>query len=604
MSDSPLRIVPNQQPESETPAGEDPRSEELAELRRLLLEPEQLQLNNILERLNNPRVRAREMSRALTESVRLRTERDDSLTEALGPTIVTAFRRSVEKDPKPVADAISPLMGPAIRRYISMMLNGMVQSFDQAMKYSLSWQGVKWRIEARKAGVSFAEVVILHTLVYRVEQVFLIHKPTSLKLAHVSADSIKAEDADIVSGMMNAIKEAIQSFAQDSFGSGQDETIDTIDMGDRKIWLEYGPHAALAVVIRGKAPENLRGDFFAPALEAIHIEMNETLQSFDGDDHPFELARPHLETCLLSDYQGRQDPAKFKVPPYLWIPGALAILGLAAWIFFSVREHRRWNGYLERLRSTPGIVVTEEGSRRGKRYLAGLRDPLAADPAALLRETAVDPGDVLSEWKPYQSMEPPFIEERARQLLAPPPGVTLQFENGVLYARGAVSYQWIADARRFARVLPGVTRFDGQQLEIEEIRRVERRVILFAAGTAELAPGQQSELQSLIAEVQQLDRASLGAEQSPRIEVIGHTDAEGPEETNQRLSESRASRVLSVLAANGVRRELLTARGAASHEPIRLGSGETDKRFNRSASIKVILKPIGVRAPAPESRER
>ncbi|MDX2031723.1 MAG: OmpA family protein [Blastocatellia bacterium] len=592
MSDSPLRIVSNQPADAETPAGEAPRQDDLAELRRLLLEPEQMQLNNILERLNNPRVRAREMSRALTESVRLRTEQDESLTEALGPTIVTAFHHSIKKDPKPVADAISPLMGPAIRRYISMMLNGMVQSFDQALKYSLSWQGVKWRIEAMKTGKSFAEVVMLHTLVYRVEQVFLIHKTTSLKLAHVSADSIKAQDADIVSGMMNAMQEAIRSFARDSFGSAQDETIDTLDLGDREVWFESGPHAVLAVVIRGKAPENLRGEFFVPALEAIHVEMSETLQAFDGDDAPFELARPHLESCLQSQYQGRQDPARFRIPLYVHLLALLAILGLAAWAFFAWRGQRRWNGYLERLRSTPGIVITEEGTRHGKRYLAGLRDPLAPDPAALLRETAIDPGDVLSQWAPYQAMEKPFIEARAHQLLEPPPGVTLQFEDGVLRAQGAAADQWIVDARRFSRALPGVTRFDEKQLVVKEVVNLESRVLLFTAGTADLLAGQQQELPSLVAAIRQLDNSTFAAGRALRIEIIGHTDEEGTDATNQRLSETRAARTLSLLTARGIRRERLTTRGAASREPVRLlGDGEADKLINRSVSFKVLSIP-------------
>src|SRR5262249_51651873 len=206
MSDSPLRIVPNQPAEPDQPAGPDsteasPKQVAMAELRRLLVEPEQVQINNLLERLNNPRVRAREMSRLLSEAIKLRAAQDDSLTEALAPTVVTAFHSSVKKDPRPVAEAISPLMGPAIRRAISTALNAMIQTFDQALKHSLSLRGLKWRIEAWRTGKSFAEVVLLRTLVYRVEQVFLIHKRSGLSLQHLAASSVETQDADIVSGM-------------------------------------------------------------------------------------------------------------------------------------------------------------------------------------------------------------------------------------------------------------------------------------------------------------------------------------------------------------------------------------------------------------------
>ena len=150
MAEYPLRIVPSKHsrpepddvlqleellPETsfefEEPVQPDD-AEAMAELRRLLLEPEHIQLSNILERLNNPRVRAREMSRPLPEAIRIRNAQDDTLTDALAPTIVTAFHNSIKKDPRPVAEAISPLMGPAIRRAIAIALSGFVQTIDQA----------------------------------------------------------------------------------------------------------------------------------------------------------------------------------------------------------------------------------------------------------------------------------------------------------------------------------------------------------------------------------------------------------------------------------------------------------------------------------------
>jgi OOP family OmpA-OmpF porin len=590
MNDSPLRIVPNQRTQPDPPSRptQPPvapvKEDELDELRRLLLAPEQQLIANILERLNNPRVRAREMSRALTESVRLRTAQDESLTEALTPTVVTAFHGSIRKNPKPVADAIAPLMGPAIRRYISMMLNGMVQSFDQALKYSLSWQGMKWRLEAARTGKSFAEIVMLHTLIYRVEQVFLIHKTSSVKLNHVSSETVRAQDADIVSGMMTAIREANKSFGRDSFGSAEDETIDTLDLGDREVWFEAGPHAILAVVIRGKAPETLRGEYFVPALEAIHVEMSETLQSFDGDDAPFELVRPHLESCLLSRYEGQPDEAAFKIPRYVWLLLALALAALAAWAFFAWRDHRRWNAYLETLRQTPGIVITEEGKRGGKRYVAGLRDPLAVQPADFLARHNLKPDDVdLQHWRPYQAFDREFVLRRAQQLLAPPAGVSLSINDNALVAAGVAPAAWIADARRFALAIPGVAGFDERTLLSEEARRLEAQTIRFIAGTAQPIAGQDGELQSLVAAARQLAQADPGA----RIEVIGHTDAEGSETTNQRLSENRAARILSVFMANGINKTILIARGVASGAPVRAEASQADKQFNRSVSFKV-----------------
>ena len=612
MTESTLRIVPSKPVTPELPLenedddilqledknGEpaEDKAEAMAELRRLLLEPEQLQLGNILERLNNPRVRARELSRPLPEAIRLRNAQDDALTDALAPTIVTAFHNSVKKDPRPIAEAISPLMGPAIRRAIAIALSSFVQTIDQALKHSLSWQGVKWRFEALKTGKSFAEVVMYHTLLYRSEQVFLIHKQTGLLLHHVAADPTITKDADIVSGMLTAMQVAIGNFARDSFGSSN-EQIDTLDMGDREVWFESGPQAVLAVVIRGEAPESLRSDFFAPALEAIQIEQREAFETFNGDASAFEGAQPRLEECLQSQYQGRTEPADFKVPAYLWLLLALVILGLGIWGFYAWRDTRRWDAYLTRLKQEPGIVIAEIGKEGGKRFVAGLRDPLAADPAVILKqETLIDPASVASRWEPYAALDAPFVLARAKTLLEPPSTVDLKFADGTLTASGLAPHDWIAETRRLARALPGVTKFDDQNLIDKDFKepdmlrqRIEQQVIRFVSGNAQIAPGQNEALRALVADIQKLAELAPAAGRTFRIELIGHTDTEGDDAANLALSRQRADKVLTMLSSQKLPPNALVAVGVGTMQPVRAETSEADKQFNRSVSFKVFL---------------
>lgn len=616
MAEYPLRIVPNKHarlepepddvlqledllPETsfelEEPAQPDD-AEAMAQLRRLLLEPEQIQLGNILERLNNQRVRARELSRPLPEAIRIRNAQDDALTDALAPTVVTAFHNSIKKDPRPVAEAISPLMGPAIRRAIAIALSSFVQTIDQALKHSLSWQGVKWRFEALKTGKSFAEVVLYHTLVYRSEQVFLIHKQTGLLLHHVAADPTITKDADIVSGMLTAMQVAIGNFARDSFGSGE-EQIDTLDLGDREVWFESGAHAVLAVVIRGEAPETLRSDFFAPALEAIHVEQREAFDTFSGDASAFEGARPRLEECLQSQYQGRSEPAEYKIPAYIWLLLAAIIIGLGVWGFFAWRDARRWNAYLDRLKQQPGIVIAETGKENGKRFIAGLRDPLAADPMAILRnETVIDPSSVELRLKNYAALEAPLVLARAKALLEPPASVELKFNDGTLIASGLAPHDWVVETRRMARALPGVVKFDDRNLIDEDLKepelvrqRIEQQVIRFLRGGAQFALGQGDALKALKDDIQKLAALAPTVGRTFHIELIGHTDTEGDDAANMALSRQRADKVLFLLNSKQLPANSLTAVGVGSLQPVRSETSETDKEFNRSVSFKVSL---------------
>ncbi len=594
MSDSPLRIVPTEPAE---PPQEEPTRDEIAELRHLLIEPEQIQIDNILERLNNPRVRARELSRALPEAIRLRAKEDETLKEALTPTIVTAFQSSIKKDPRPVAEAISPLMGPAIRRAISLALNGLIQSFDQALKYSLSWQGMKWRLEALRTGKSFAEVVLYHTLVYRVEQVFLIHKHTGLLLQHAAAGSVSTKDADIVSGMMSAIQDAIRNFARDSFGAGHDNHLDKLDLGDLEVWFEQGQYAVLAAVIRGNAPESLRNDYFAPSIEAIHLEMRESLHSFDGDTAPFEMIRHHLEICLQSRYQTQADEKRRKTPTYIWVLLTLVLGSAAIWAFFTWRDQRRWDDYIDKLRGTPGIVVTETGTRNGKRFVAGLRDPLTTHPDEILRKsTLLDPKDVISQWQRYQALDPEFVIERAKNILKPPSGVELTLNGGILTASGTASHQWIDESRNLVLAIPGIDGFDNQNLIDEDLkepetirRRIEQRVLLFLRGSTQLVPGQDRELKDLISDIKKLTALAPAVSRAAQFQIIGHTDTEGDENTNVNLSRDRATRISSLLTARGIDGNPMTVIGVGEKEPLRAETNPADRQFNRSVSFKVTL---------------
>src|SRR5512134_1091423 len=167
--------------------------ESMAELRTLLLGPAEKQIAEVHERLTDPRRQLKEVSHVLPAAIRSR--KDDELTDALAPTVAAALQQSVRKNPKPLADAIFPIIGPAIRKAIAAALSGMVQSLNQSMTYSLSIKGLKWRLEALRTGKSFAEVVMLKTLRYRVEQVFLIHQETGLLLQQVSAPGIQLQDA-------------------------------------------------------------------------------------------------------------------------------------------------------------------------------------------------------------------------------------------------------------------------------------------------------------------------------------------------------------------------------------------------------------------------
>jgi outer membrane protein OmpA-like peptidoglycan-associated protein len=585
MHDSPTRSALTTPPALQTSP-----TETLEVLRHLIFEPEQSQLRQLQERLDNLRVRPEDVSQVLPEAVLHRARQDNQLTNALLPTVEEAIQSSVRRNPRTLVEALFPLLGPAIRRAVAHRLRSMIASLNQTLAVSVSLRGVKWRLEALRTGVPFAEVVLLHTLRYRVEQVFLIHRQTGLLLQHVMAESVRVLDAEMIAGMLTAI----QDFVRDSFGVQDGEGLETVQIGELTVWIESGPHAILACIIQGTAPPELKG-ICEDALAHIHTEYWQLLPTFEGDAAPFEGTRSHLEACIQSRYEVEERRAS----PLLWGVLAVVLCSLGLWSFLVVRANQRWATYLERLHGEPGIVVTAAEKRGSKYFIAGLRDPLAADPQQLLQDAHLSQIQVMSRWEPYLALDPTFVLVRAKTILEPPDTVDLRLAGSVLEAIGAASRRWINDAQWLARVIPGVMHFRLEQVadlthrELLGLKEaVEQYSLNFVKDTTRLVPGQEELLSRLSVAVQQLFKVAQHAGYEVRLYIIGHADKTGSEGKNRQLSQERAERVLADLSSDDIAGTHMQAVGVGSREPLQAEMTEADRLTNRRVTLRVVLSEM------------
>lgn len=373
---------------------------EFAELRRMLIGQDLEGIAALEKRLDDPALRSAETGNVLPAAIKAASAK--RLREALEPVFEKSFQNSVRKHPREISDAIYPVMGPAIRASIAAAIREFAESLNQIVEKSASWRAIRWRIEARVTGRPFTEILLTRSLLYSVEQVFLIHKESGVLLLHVAAQSAVVKDADMVSGMFTAI----QDFVSDSFAEGGQE-LETIDVGRYKLWIQYGSKALLVGAVSGTAPVELKS-VFRSALEKIHETLLGPLTAFKQDDlSVFEPARPYLESCLL----GQKAPNKRTrwVP---WVAVTAVVALLAALVFVQVRNGRHWDAYLDAVRQQPGIVVIRAEKLGSGGLIAGLKDPKAPEPSSLLGSFGLDPSRVRYEWQPYLSLNTPFAADR------------------------------------------------------------------------------------------------------------------------------------------------------------------------------------------------
>jgi OOP family OmpA-OmpF porin len=387
----------------------------------------------------------------------------------------------------------------------------------------------------------------------------------------------------MVSGMLTAIRD----FARDSFRVSEDESLDSFQVGDLTVWIEPGPQAVLAAVIRGTAPAELR-ETMKEAIEHVHARVGDALADFSGDTEPFEAVRPILETCLDARYRNETK----NISPLLWVVPAVVVVGFAVWAYASLSARSRWTAYLDALRAEPGIVVVSTDRRDGKLIVNGLRDPLARDPSTLLGGSGLSTADVTGSWQLYQALEPAIVLTRARQLLRTPETVTLTLADGVLRADGAASVEWIGESLKLAPLVPGVVRLDPTPVIDAQVRSVEQEFSssppLFVRGSTVFEAGSQQRMAGHLERVRALEKLAQLSDRRYVIEVVGHADGDGTPGTNQSLSASRADLVRAAIESLGLSRIGVTATGVGSSLPISQQGSEADKRANRRVSLRIV----------------
>jgi len=566
----------------------EPDAQAYLELRQLILAPEQEALERLHQRVDDPASRTEDVGSVVAEAIQLRRKQggDEALSVALAPTIETALRESVRKDPGTLADALFPVMGPAIRRSILETLRSFLESFNQVLDQSLSVKGLKWRLEAFRTGRSFTEVALLHSLVFRVEQVFLIHKKTGLPIGHAVASAVAMQDPSLVSGMLSAI----QDFVRDSFHAAQGQGINRMNVGDMDVWIEEGPYAILACVIRGVAPRDLR-DRMAEVLENVHREYSAQLDQFEGDSAPFTKVHDEISRCLEHRYK---DEAKAKSFRAVYATATIVFVLVAGWLGWRAVQYSRWDRLVNTLREQPGIVITSFGREHGKFVVRGMRDPLAVEPAQVIRTSNVDAGDGEFHWGGYYALDDGIVEQRAKSILSPPSTAILAVKSGVLTVSGAASANWVKDIQTRGLLIPGIhavelsPELNPARLAFNQAKtELEKVVVKFPVGTAAVSYSERLELRKVAESVQSLLQAGDSLRQTLTLEVLGHTDSTGAEVSNLDLSQRRADRVAWELGQLGVPERVLRAHGVGTTNPLRTEDNEENRQFNRSATFRV-----------------
>ncbi len=238
----------------------------LEELRKILLSQDRESQATVMQRLA-------ELETAMVDEAGFKARLQPRMEEQVAflqqhfPTLFGQFmgpaiKRQIEEEREVIIDALYPIIGKLIARFLKEEIKRISERLDERLKDPFSLSNFRLRIKALFSGISYNELLFREMANrQRLEELFIIQKDTGLSMAHYSLHSVTR--SQMVAGMLTGLK----SFLEDAFQKASQE-LDTLEYEDYHIKIYSFSRFYLAAVIEG-APDAEYERFLRTQVEAF-----------------------------------------------------------------------------------------------------------------------------------------------------------------------------------------------------------------------------------------------------------------------------------------------------------------------------------------------
>ncbi|MDF5708410.1 MAG: OmpA family protein [Nostoc sp. S4] len=506
----------------------------------------------------------------IDRTIRSRTEQDRaSMSEAIAPAVPLAISQQIIVAPQEVSDAIAPAIGRAIKKQVEIEENIVVdalypiigstiakymaetiRAINRQVEETLSIEGIKRKIRAKLQGVSEAELILKEALPFAIQAIFLIHKASGLIISNIQRSDAQQLEAEMVAGMLTAIR----SFANDCINqSGGVTELDTIAYGTSQIILEVAGYCYLATVIQGE-PSKKFIDKMRKNFTKVIKKHGEIIENFDGDLDTI----PSEVNALLQELQ--EIAIQHKNKKNLFSP--LLIFGLTVlgsifipwgfWQYHTEVIRSVENKTLLALTSTPELAVyrlTVQVEHKKLKLTGRLPNQLlrqkAEEIVKLISPNWLIDNQILLVEIPADPVLAAAEVKRVTVILNQTEGTAIfsRYIAGKVFIEGTVNR--IADARTISHAfeeIPGV-KFVSSAVRVEPLQ-IEVR-FYFQPESASLV---KADLEHKVKRV----KFFLNQHPNQHLKIIGYSYDHSSKNTSQRLALMRAKAVQQALIKLGI----------------------------------------------------
>jgi outer membrane protein OmpA-like peptidoglycan-associated protein len=496
-------------------------------------------------------------------------EAPDEVVQAIAPAMGKAITAQIRLDRDSMVDALYPVIGNTISKYMGEV----VSQINDRVEQTFSLTGLVGRLSLRLQGISDAEQILRDVLPFNVQAVFLIHKESGLVIADVQQSGAEALEADMLAGMLTAIR----SFAGEcSTNPSHQSELTQIDYEDFQIIMEVAGYCYIAAVTQGDPPATFSLKL-RQTMSAIILNhgYGDAIERFDGNPDSV----PESITELLHDILHTPDQIKrpqVERRPIPWglvlaLGFVLALVGIPLGVMkYQWRQAQALAAQLQdTFVSTPSlalyriepVVKDQTITLTGHVPSVVLQEQAAEITRQIAPEFAVD-NQVIAVDAPAEpsaiAAEAQRLTQSLAQVLATP--LTSTYDPNLqqlLVQGGALSADQTAQLTESLRRIPGVQSI---VLSLDSQGSPLAQRVYFTPNSVEISP--QEYAQKLAPLIRYLrDNPTL------KLRIVGHTDRSGTEQFNQQLAPQRAAAVEAALSAAGLPRSQLETVGMIDPPP-------------------------------------
>ncbi|MCC6397754.1 MAG: OmpA family protein [Bacteroidetes bacterium] len=530
------------------------------------------------------------LSRALapssTEAIAIHyADAPQAAAQDLAPLMSAAMKEQIRGERDAVIDALYPVIGSTISKYLSETLNTLIQRMNERIETHLSFRAIARKIRSRVTGVSEGELLLRDSLWCRVDAAFLIQKASGLVIAQAQNPDTPPLDSDLLSGMLTAIRGL---FNESMSGNGRIRELDQIEYGDSRIVLEVAGSFYIAAVVSGIPTDSFRERLRETVRLIVQLPGN-AISEFTGDTASVPSPVAQSVEALVRDTYGSEKPKRTSPPYGVIVIGIILLLALCvplgiSWYRDSV-DRQKEGAALAALRATDSTAfrdVSVDVDRDRLRLSGAVANEYLRNNAAGIALTHVPDATLDNGITTEPAPAFPVLLGRRAELIASAlntlEGVFLEVEHtGPDLSVGGI----VPDTATERNVTGAFSSLPGLRSYRSHVSPGSNELpsrLLFSLNSVQIRPTERAILAQIRAVMDQTPWAALI--------IVGHSDLTGNEPANELIARGRAVAVRDALIALGVPDRRIQVEGSPGPPPDL--DGTTQDSLSRCVRFKLV----------------